>query len=85
MHSLAMKLLNLIAVALLVVGLSPCPGFSQFGEGSGQVTEATTAYTTTDATTGFSQTSEAPTDGKSLTEMHDSCIYIYMSHSEQLI
>ena len=46
-----MKLL--IAVALLVVGLSPCPGFSQFGEGSGQTTEALT-----DAPT------EAPTDGK---------------------
>ena len=46
-----MKLL--IAVALLVVGLSPSPGFSQFGESSGQTTEALT-----DAPT------EAPTDGK---------------------
>ncbi len=49
--SLAMKLL--IAVALLVVGLSPCPGFSQFGEGSGQTTEALTEAPT-----------EAPNDGK---------------------
>ena len=38
MGSLAMKLL--IAVALLVVGLSPSTGF--IGEGSGQTTDATT-------------------------------------------
>ncbi len=43
-NSLAMKLL--IAVALLVVGLSPSPGFSQFGESSGQTTEALTDATT---------------------------------------
>ncbi len=46
-----MKLL--IAVALLVVGLSPSPGFSQFGEGSGQTTDALTEAPT-----------EAPNDGK---------------------
>ncbi len=51
-----MKLL--IAVALLVVGLSPSPGFSQFDEGSGQTTEALT-----DATT--------ESDSKSLTEVHE--------------
>ncbi len=38
--SLAMKLL--IAMALLVIGLSPNPGFSQFGGGTGLTTEATT-------------------------------------------
>ncbi len=57
----AMKLL--IAVALLVVGLSPCPGFSQTSEGSGQTTEVTTEALT-EAPTG------ATTDGKSLTEVH---------------
>ncbi len=59
-----MKLL--IAVALLVVGLSPSPGFSQFGEGFGQTTEALTDVptdATTDATT--------ESDSKSLTEVHD--------------
>ena len=60
-----MKLL--IAVALLVVGLSPSPGFSQFGEGSGQTTEALTDAPTetstgapTEALTGAP--TEAPTD-----------------------
>ncbi len=80
----AMKLL--IAVALLVVGLSPSPGFSQFGEGSGQTTDALTEAPTdatsqlptealTDATTEAltDATTEATTesDSKSLTEVHE--------------
>ena len=73
-----MKLL--IVVALLVVGLSPSPGFSQFGEGSGQTTDATTQASTdvttqapTDASTDVTTQAttdaptQAPTGGKSLT------------------
>ncbi len=57
-----MKLL--IAVALLVVGLSP--GFSQFGEGPGQTTEALT-----DAPTDATTQSPTESDSKSLTEVHE--------------
>ncbi len=60
----AMKLL--IAVALLVVGLSPSPGFSQFGDGSGQTTEALT-----DATTQKPTEATTESDSKSLTEVHE--------------